>query len=75
MKVKRHTLLTQKIDQSGLSRSEVADALNISVSTLYNKLMKLTDFTVSEVSELTKLLSLSEEDVLQIFFADNDTQN
>lgn len=62
-------LLKQRIEDSGISVTFIAKKVGISRESLHNKLCGKTEFKVSEVSALTKLLSLSTEDVEKIFFA------
>lgn len=62
-------LLRQRIEESGISISFIADKMKISRETLYNKLCGKSEFKVSEVSALAKLLHLTPGEVDQIFFA------
>lgn len=62
-------LLKQRIDESGISISFIADKIGISRETLYNKLCGKTEFKVSEVSTLARLLRLTPKEVDKIFFA------
>lgn len=64
-------LLRQKIDESGLKLQFIADRLGISRFALYQKLENQTEFRVSEVATLCKLLgikTMTERE--RIFFAD-----
>lgn len=62
-------LLRQRIDDSGISLSFIAEKMQISRETLYNKLCGKSEFKVSEVSALAKLLHLTPAEVDKIFFA------
>lgn len=59
-----------KVVENGLSLREVAKAINIDKSTLYRKLSKNgDDFTIKQADELVKLLHLSAEEAMSIFFS------
>lgn len=52
-----------------MKKSDLANELQISPSTLYRKLNNSgVGFTVGEVEKITKVLSLSSSDVNSIFF-------
>lgn len=57
-----------KIDESGLKIGAIADKLQITRETFYNR-MKSRDFKVSEAKTLTDILGLSEEERDSIFFS------
>lgn len=77
MTERKRNLLAQIIYNSGLTKSQIAKALGIAESTLYNKLRGLPygEFTVSEAVALGKILHLTKDEVFEIFFADIVTQN
>lgn len=61
-------LLRQKIDESGLKMHFIAGKLGISYQAFLNKLTGETEFKVSEVRILKRLLNLTDEEVQLIFF-------
>lgn len=59
-----------KVVENGLNLSEVAEAINIDRSTLFRKLNENgEDFTIKQADELTKLLKLTAEETMAIFFS------
>lgn len=61
--------LNSKLAEHGMKKSDLANELQISPSTLYRKLNNSgVGFTVGEVEKITKVLSLSSSDVNSIFF-------
>jgi DNA-binding phage protein len=65
------TLLRQKIDDSGLKMSFIAEQLNMTPQGLYKKLKDGSDWLFSQVMIIKKLLQLSDEEVNIIFFNDD----
>ena len=65
------TLLRQKIDDSGLKMSYIAEQLNMTPQGLYKKLKDGSDWLFSQVMIIKKLLQLSDEEVNAIFFNDD----
>lgn len=65
------TLLRQKIDDSGLKMSFIAEQLNMTPQGLYKKLQNGSDWLFSQVMIIKKLLQLSDEEVNIIFFNDD----
>ena len=63
-------LLRETIDESGYKLRFIAKQLTISYQALLNKLNNDTEFKVSEVSTLCKLLSIDNEKREVIFFTD-----
>lgn len=63
-------MLTAKIEASGHSKSEIAEALGITRQGLYNKLSGDNEFKSSEIRRLSEILSLTPEERDLIFFAD-----
>lgn len=64
------SLLAKKIDDSGLTKTAIAEGLGLTRQGLYNKLEGKNEFTGSELKRLSTLLSLNEQDKNDIFFAD-----
>lgn len=59
-----------KVVENGLTLREVAKAINIDNSTLSRKLSKNgDDFTIKQADELVKLLNLTAEEAMSIFFS------
>lgn len=59
-----------KVVENGLNLSEVAEAINIDRSTLFRKLNENgEDFTIKQADELIKLLKLTAEEAMAIFFS------
>lgn len=63
--------LNKFIKKSGLKRIYIAKKLNISAMALRNKINNITEFKPSEIIMLKTMLSLSNEDIQEIFFANN----
>lgn len=62
------SLLKEKIDDSGMKMVAISNKAGIERATLYNRLNGVGDFTVTEVSGLTKALGLSKAERDEIFF-------
>jgi ribosome-binding protein aMBF1 (putative translation factor) len=63
-------LLREKIDNCGMSMTEVARRLNIDPSTLYRKFEREGEtFTVKQAGELAEMLGLAAVDAQSIFFS------
>lgn len=60
--------LKQKIDERGLKIRYIAEKLGISHEAMYNKVKGKSEFKVSEVAALAKILKLSDRDIRSIFF-------
>jgi transcriptional regulator with XRE-family HTH domain len=69
------TLLAEKIEHCGLTKSALAEGLGLTRQGLYNKLSGDNEFTGSELKNLSKLLGLSEQERNAIFFADDVGEN
>ena len=54
----------------GVSKEDLAKELCINPTTVYRKINGESDFTLSELKVLKKVLKLSNEDVDRIFFSD-----
>ena len=61
------SLFKTKIRSSGYTQRSLSSAIGINENTLYNK-MKKNSFGISDVESIAKLLKLSEDDIIQIFF-------
>ena len=62
-------ILCQKISDSGMTITYIANKIGISREGLYNKLNNETEFKASEIAALKKLLRLSVKERDTIFFA------
>lgn len=67
--------LQKYIDHSGYKTTYIAQFMGISRPSLFNKMHGRTEFTVIEVYKLSQLLGLSDNDVINIFFNGNLTNN
>ena len=63
-------LLEDRIERSGLKKSKIAEAMGKTISTFSRKLAGKQDFTESEMRTLARVLQLSAEDRIAIFFAE-----
>ncbi len=61
-------LLKYFLARKEMSIKDLAGRLGLNVSTLSQKLNGHRDFTISEVREIAKILSLSKQNVWDIFF-------
>lgn len=57
------------IKKSGFTKRKLAEKLGISLQAFYNKLNNETEFKVSEIIKICKLLNLSNKSKEKIFFA------
>lgn len=64
------TLLSEKIEKSGMKRKAIAEKMNLTPQGLANKLKGKRDFSASEVKSIAHALKLTDADILSIFFAD-----
>lgn len=61
--------LKGKIVENGFTLREVAKVLDIDDSTLYRKMKSNgTSFTIGEANKLTKVLRLTKDEAMEIFF-------
>ena len=60
--------------RAGVSKEDLAKELCINPTTVYRKFNGESDFTLSELKVLKKVLKLSNEDVDRIFFSDSLTE-
>ncbi|MBQ2670489.1 MAG: toxin-antitoxin system, antitoxin component, Xre family protein [Clostridia bacterium] len=63
-------LLELAIVRAGVTKREIAKALNISETALYAKIKGVREFKASEIIIIQRLLNLSNEERDRIFFAD-----
>lgn len=64
------SMLRGKIVECNTTQEAVADAMGINRSTFYRKMKeKGRFFTVEQVQQMAKILSLSSDEVMKIFFA------
>lgn len=63
-------LLEQCIERSGLKKGKIAEAMGKTINTFSRKLAGKQDFTESEMRTLARILHLSAEERIAIFFAD-----
>lgn len=61
--------LNKMIEDRRINISAIAETMGISRQTLYHKLAGTRDFTTSEVNKLSDYLRLTNEEKLNIFFA------
>ena len=61
-------MLNDKIDKSGFKRTYIAEKVNITPQGLSNKLNGMREFTVGEMFRISDVLSLTDEEKIQIFF-------
>ena len=64
------TLLSEKIEQSGMKRKAIAAKMNLTAAGLANKLNGKRDFSATEIKGIAAAINLSGDDILRIFFAD-----
>ena len=62
--------LKGKIVEQRLTQEKVAAAIGINPTTLYKKMSGASDFTRNEIESIRAILGLSDNDVLDIFFAE-----
>lgn len=60
-------LLKKKINERGLSMTELSKRTDIVRATLYNRLAGIGEFTASEITALTRVLELTNKERDQIF--------
>ena len=61
--------LRQAIEKSGLKYGRIAEAMGISSYTLQKKIDNVVEFKASEIAKLASMLSLSDLERSNIFFA------
>lgn len=60
--------------RAGISKEKIAKILDMNLSTLYRKLNGESDFTLTELKKLRRVLKLSKDDIDCIFFSDELTE-
>lgn len=55
--------------KAGVKKGELATALNLSRAGLYKKMNNKSEFRISEVESIRRILKLSDEETKNIFFA------
>ena len=68
-------LLNSKIEQTHISKSDLAEALGLTRQGLYNKLNGENEFKGSEIKIISKMLNLTIAERDNIFFADYVDEN
>lgn len=68
-------LLRDTIKRTGRKNKYIAESIGISENSLRNKINCKTEFTASEIVELTKILKLSRKDVSDIFLTSKFEDN
>jgi len=63
--------LNNLIEDSGITITAICSKMGITRKSLYNKINGKTEFKVSELYALSKILHMSSEDRDSIFFADS----
>ena len=58
-----------KIKEAELTQKQVAEKMQVSEATLSNKMQGKVKFTVDDAESLSKILSLTSNDVIDIFFS------
>lgn len=62
--------LNNLIEESGMKRNAIAKKLGISETALRQKIKSSREFKPSEIKEMCKILSISGNDLMSIFFAE-----
>lgn len=62
--------LIKRIKESGIKKESISATLGISIGSLNNKLAKRTEFTLPEAKALQKILGLSDDEAIRVFFAE-----
>lgn len=63
-------LFEQKVTDSSVTMDELAWKMGINAATLYRKKTGISDFTRAEIQRISAILSLSRDEVVAIFFAE-----
>jgi len=61
-------MLNAIIEESGMTKTFIAKKSNMTRQNLYNRLTNKSEFTISEVSNLSRTLGLTSKQKLEIFF-------
>ncbi len=67
----KENLLKSKRTLNGFTQESMAKNIGISTKTYNRKELKMSDFTIGEVINISKLLKLSPKDINLIFFDGN----
>lgn len=59
--------------RAGVSKEDIVKYLGVNPATIYRKFNGESDFTLSELRKLKKMLNLTNEDVDRIFFSESLT--
>lgn len=59
-----------KLYEAGVSSLELASVLGVNESTLYRKMSGASDFTRNEIQLIRFALKLTDDDIMDIFFAE-----
>lgn len=62
------SLLRDRVKESNIKKSAIKDAVGCSYYTLQSKLEGKTEFTITEMNKIGRLLNLSRKDMCNIFF-------
>lgn len=62
-------MLRTKIDESGMKVVAISEKSGMLRETLYNKLKGKGEFTASEITNLSKVLNLSRQEIFDIFLS------
>jgi len=65
----KSNLLKAKIIERGFTISELSNKISISPVTFYRKMSGKSEFDRSEITAISDKLSLSSEDIIDIFFS------
>ena len=61
--------LQGKMKEHGYTIQSLADEINVSRATLFNKIHNVTEFSAGEIMEIGKILMLNYVEIQKIFFA------
>ena len=61
-------IILEKMEQQGITRTELAKTIGISAYTLRTRFKKETSFTIDEIKIIKEKLNLSTEQLIDIFF-------
>ena len=67
--------LNKRIKESGIKKESISSYLGISIGSLNNKLAKRTEFTLPEAKALQKILGLTNDEAITVFFAETVSKN
>lgn len=61
-------IILEKMDEKGITRTELAESIGISTYTLRTRFKKETSFTIDEIKIIKEKLNLSVKQIVDIFF-------